>query len=253
MREEILIKAGKMFMVAYARCLLNLQINKLDEIPAGAKLFACNHPTTTDPFFLSLVTDEPVRILVTANVFEIPVFRNYLRGCGHIPVERRKGKGKQVIAQTVEVLNQGKTVGIFPEGDLSPARSHGFGVLPARYGAARIAMQSGKPVIPVGIALEKFGIRSREFQFSDRNATSRWITKGAYIFTVGSPLYFDGDPENQVAVAAAANQITVEIRNLVSFSENRLPQFRVQWKSLLSGRNILSSLVGKFYPQNLEV
>ncbi|MEN8241552.1 MAG: lysophospholipid acyltransferase family protein [Chloroflexota bacterium] len=244
MKEEILIKAGKFLMGTYARSFLKMQIKKLEDLPLGAKLFAGNHPTTSDPFFLSLLTNQPVRILVTANVFEIPVFREYLLGCGHIPVTRGKGKGKEVIDRAVEYLDQGKNVGIFPEGSLSPETSHGYGVLPARSGVARIALQSGKPVIPVGIALEKHGIRSREYQFSDRDAVSRWVTKGAYEITVGSPIFFDGDPESEAEVAAAADLITTEIRKLASISESRLPQFRVKWNSMLSYREIFSTFGG---------
>ena len=244
MKEEILIKVGKYLMGSYARCLLKFQITIVENPPEGAKLFASNHPTTTDPFFISLLTKEPVRILITANVFEIPVFRSYLSGCGHIPVERRKGKGKEVVALAVDYLNNGKNVGIFPEGDLSPETSTGYGVLPARYGVARIALQSGKPVIPVGIGLEKFGIRSKEYKFSDRDTTSRWITKGAYEITIGAPMYLNGDADNHSEVAAAAHRNTAEIRKMAVISESRLPQFRVRWHAMHSYRKMLSTLGG---------
>jgi 1-acyl-sn-glycerol-3-phosphate acyltransferase len=242
MKEEFLIQTGKIVMGCYARLLLNLEVLKLTEFPRGAKIFAANHPTTTDPFFLGLLTREPMRILVTANAFEVPVFKEYLRHAGHIPVERGKGTGSQTIARAVGCLEQGKTIGIFPEGALSPEVSDGFGVLPAHSGVARIALQTGRPVIPVGIALEKHGIHTRAYQFSDRDATGRWVMKGAYVITVGTPLYLEGDPEDRSLVREAASRVTDEIRRLAASSEERMKQRRMNWKSFISTRNFISML-----------
>lgn len=242
MKEDILIRSGKILMGWYARFLLNMDVVKLADYPQGPKIFAANHPTTTDPFFLGLLTKEPMRILVTANAFEVPVFREYLQHAGHISVERGKGTGRQTISRAVEYLEQGKTIGIFPEGALSPERYDGFEVLPAHSGVARIALQSQVPVIPVGIALEKHGIRTKDYQFSDRDATGRWITKGRYVITVGKPLVGEGNPDNHHEVRAAAGMVTAEIRKLVSISEERMKQKRIQWNPLFSGRNFFSQL-----------
>lgn len=244
MKEDLLIKTGKIIMGCYARFLLNLDLLKMAEYPEGAKLFVSNHPTTTDPFFLGLLTKEPMRIMVTANAFEVPVFRNYLLNAGHIPVDRGKGKGKATIGKAVEYLNQGKSVGIFPEGSLSPEVNGRFDVLPARSGAARIALQAKKPVIPVGIALDKRGIRTKDYQFSDRDTTGRWMTRGDYVITVGAPFAAAGDADNYADVAAVSNLITDEIRKLVAKSEERMGQGRVQWTSFSRPQNFISQLGG---------
>ena len=242
MKEEFLIHTGKLLMGCYARLLINLDVLKLSEYPQGARIFAANHPTTTDPFFLGLLTREPMRILVTANAFEVPVFRDYLHHAGHIPVHRGNGTGRKTVARAVEYLQQGKTIGIFPEGALSPEINDGFGVLPAHSGVARIALQTGKPVIPVGIALEKHGLHIKEYQFSDRNATGRWITKGRYYITVGAPIYTEGDPEDRSLVWEVAGRVTDEIRKLAEKSEERMKQQRWNWNSFISYRNFISML-----------
>jgi 1-acyl-sn-glycerol-3-phosphate acyltransferase len=242
MKEEFLINTGKIIMGCYARVLLNLDLLKLAEYPEGAKIFASNHPTTIDPFFLGLLTKEPMRIMVTANAFEVPVFRGYLHHSGHIPVDRGKGKGKATITRAVEYLNQGKNVGIFPEGALSPEVNSGFSVLPAKSGVARIALQSNKPIIPVGIALDKKGIRTKEYQFSDRDTTGRWVTRGDYVITVGAPIFVEGDPVDHAAVQAVSNQVTHEIRNLVAKSQERMNHEIAHWTSFASPRNIFSQL-----------
>jgi 1-acyl-sn-glycerol-3-phosphate acyltransferase len=242
MKEEILIQTGKYLMSAYARLLLNFDVLWLTDFPPGAKIFAANHPTTTDPFFLGLLTREPMRLLVTANAFEVPVFSRYLHGSGHIPVQRGNGKGQTAIDKAVSYLETGKTIGIFPEGALSPESEHGFTVLPARSGVARIALRSGKPIIPVGIALEKKGIHTREYQFTDRYATGRWMVKGAYAITVGAPIFPSGDPQDRELVRAVSVEVTDQIRKLAAQSEGRLKQRRLNWQSVLSFPDLISAI-----------
>jgi hypothetical protein len=65
MKEELLINAGKIIMGYYARIFLDFDLLKLEEFPTGAKLFVSNHPTTTHPFLIGLLTKEPMRIMVT--------------------------------------------------------------------------------------------------------------------------------------------------------------------------------------------
>jgi 1-acyl-sn-glycerol-3-phosphate acyltransferase len=234
MKEEILIQTGKFLVGCYARLLLNFDVLWLADYPLGAKIFAANHPTTTDPFFLGLLTREPMRILVTANAFEVPVFRSYLHGSGHIPVHRGDGRGRTAVNGAVEYLEAGNTIGIFPEGALSPERENGFSVLPARSGVARIALRSGRPIIPVGISLEKSGIWTKEYRFSDRDTTGRWMIKGAYAVTVGPPIYAAGDPEDRERVREVSSIVTDEIRKLAARSEDRLKQHRPNWHSVFS-------------------
>ena len=99
-------------------------------------------------------------------------------------------------------------MGFFQKARFLPNLIRGFGVLPARSGVARIALQSGKPVISVGIALDKHGTHRKEIEFSNRKVTSRWMTRGAYLITVGAPRYLDGDPENPFDIAEASSLVT---------------------------------------------
>ena len=73
-----------------------------------------------------------------------PVFREF----GHVPVDRADTQAAASTIQTgVELLADGKALGIYPEGTRSPGgRLHRF-----RTGVARLALRSGAPVIPVGL------------------------------------------------------------------------------------------------------
>lgn len=245
MKEELLITAGKIIMGYYARIFLDFDLLKLEEFPTGAKLFVSNHPTTTDPFLIGLLTKEPMRIMVTDGAFKIPVFKDYMINSGHIPIIRGEGKGDQIINNAVCNLKEDKVVCIFPEGALSPEEKDGFGVSPAHSGVARIALASGAPVIPVGIAVDKSGIITvtKEFSFADAPATGRWAGSGSYAMTVGRPLYFNGNPKNHSLVKEISQNIIEEIHTLSILSDNRIKSHRVQWASIISFPDLLIPLL----------
>ena len=73
-KENMIFQAQKHLMRAYTNLLVNMDIEFEAPLPAGPKILVANHPTTTDPFFLSLLSDEPVFIPVTGMAFEVPIF-----------------------------------------------------------------------------------------------------------------------------------------------------------------------------------
>lgn len=244
-KQDLLIHTGTAIMGAYARLFLNIDIHSLAPLPPGPKIFACNHPTTTDPFLISLLTREPVRILITGGAFLLPVLRDYLRGAGHIPINRGEGRGDEVIEQAVQTLHQGKSICIFPEGQLSPDEGVIFGVAPAHSGIGRIALASGAPVIPLGIAVHKHSIiiLSKEFSFTDGPAIGRWVGMGPYAVTIGSPISFTGCPGDHQKVQMVGECVIEEIRQLTAISRLRLPRRKPAIGPLVRLRNVLFSLM----------
>lgn len=240
MKEELLINTGKILMGYYARFFLDFDLLKLEQLPPGPKLFASNHPTTTDPFLIGILSQEPMRIMITGGAFKVPIFKHYLIHAGHIPIHRGKGKGQYIVGQAVENLKNGKAVCIFPEGSLSPIQGGKFTIKPAHSGVGRIALASGAPVIPVGIAVEMDAVSeiTGEYSFTGGPATGRWVMKGAYAITVGQAMTFHGDPQNHSVVKDVGDRITEEIRSLAQMSQARVDSHRVQWVSLLNYRNL---------------
>jgi 1-acyl-sn-glycerol-3-phosphate acyltransferase len=244
-KQDLLIHTGTAIMGAYARLFLNVDVLALSTIPPGPKIFACNHPTTTDPFLISLLTREPVRILVTGGAFLVPVLREYLQGAGHIPINRGEGRGDEVIDQAVQTLNDGKSVCIFPEGQLSPDEGAVYGVAPAHSGVGRIALASSAPVIPLGIAVDKSNIiiLTKEFDFTDGPAVGRWVGSGTYAATIGPALSFAGDPGDYGEVQMVGERVIEEIRKLTAMSRRRIPRRRPIVLPLSRLRNYLFSFL----------
>jgi 1-acyl-sn-glycerol-3-phosphate acyltransferase len=170
----------------------------------------------TGPDVVKSVTREEVSILVTEFCFRLPVFGRYLHSAGHIRVVH--SDGRLAFDEAVQRLNDGHSVGIFPEGALSPLEG---GV--CRTGVARLALAAGAPIIPVGIALQRERIHFRETQAGPESITARWYFGGTYAITVGEPLIFNGEGEDRAYIRSATDQIMQRIGNLATESEARLP------------------------------
>jgi len=221
MLQRTFYRLGQIGMRAYVYTLLDMDVRFAAPLPAGPKILAANHPTTIDPFLLLTITREVVSILVTEFCFALPIFGRYLRAAGHIPVVH--SNGRPAFDEAVRRLTAGHTIGIFPEGVLSPIEG---GVCRAHTGAARLALTARVPVIPVGIALQREHLHFRETRAGNMTETARWYFSGKYAVTVGAPLFFDGDVNDRACVRAATEHIMHRIMDLSDQSTARLPLTR---------------------------
>ncbi len=123
-----------------------------DKIPqTGGVIFVANHISNVDPLalgqFLAFSGRWP-RFLAKASLFRYPVLGRILLACGQIPVQRQSAQSADALLAAVEAIGQGRAVVVYPEGtitgdpDLWPMKG--------RTGAARIALRTGCPVIPIG-------------------------------------------------------------------------------------------------------
>ncbi|HOU13621.1 MAG TPA: lysophospholipid acyltransferase family protein [Anaerolineae bacterium] len=215
--EDVLYAVGQPLVALYYKLTVNPDIVFQQPLPAGPKIIAANHPSTTDPLILTTLCAEPVRILITESVFTIPVVGRLLRRAGQIPVVRDNGRA--AFDEALRRLRDGQTVGIFPEGSLSPREG---GLHDPRTGAARLALLTGAPIIPVGIHLDRERLRYGAKQLDERDEPLRWYWRGPYAMTVGQPLRLAGDIEDRDGVHAAAEEIMQAIRQLAGQSEKRL-------------------------------
>jgi 1-acyl-sn-glycerol-3-phosphate acyltransferase len=87
-----------------------------------------------------------ISYMAKRELFEIPVLGPLIRAVGAYPVDRQ-GSAKAAIKRSLEVLRDGGTVGIFPEG----TRNRDGSVQP-QTGVALLASLAGAPVVPAHIA-----------------------------------------------------------------------------------------------------
>lgn len=151
------------------------------ELPAGPKIIVANHTNVTDGFILPFLTKEKVHYLIQSDTFTLPVIGRLLALADQIPVYI--GRGQEALDSAREKLGLGHSVAIFPEGRLNDGRSfHRAGI-----GAARLAAESGAPIIPVGFYVPDRFARPIKGHFHDRDTIARWQFGGQCFVHIGDP------------------------------------------------------------------
>ncbi|MBN2388708.1 MAG: 1-acyl-sn-glycerol-3-phosphate acyltransferase [Anaerolineales bacterium] len=205
----------------YARLMLRMNVRQHEELPGGPKLFVANHPSAMDPFLIHILTGDHVSVLITASAFEVPIFGPYITRTGQIPVVT--GQGPAALEAAEKALREGRSIGIFPEGTFSPDG----GFHRPRTGAARLALRTGIPVVPIGIHLlreRSWTIRSK---VSGKAIEGHWYLHGPYNVTIGQPLAYQGDVEDRERVHEVAENMMTHIRRLALESRQRMEKPRL--------------------------
>ncbi len=221
-KNKILYSLGRIIVRLYARLMFNLDIHWYDDISPGPKLFVANHPSATDPFLIHLISPQPMSVLITVNAFTVPLLGYYLRKTRQICVDPKQGSA--ALDEARRLLENGRPVAVFPEGLISPKEG---GFHSPRSGAARLALKTGVPVIPVGIYLPRERTLSITSGISGKKTTANWYLRGPYSVTVGQPMKFEGNAEDREQVRGVTHSIMESIRALAQESEQRLRRRRL--------------------------
>jgi 1-acyl-sn-glycerol-3-phosphate acyltransferase len=130
------------------------QVEGLDNVPTtGPAILASNHLSFSDSIFMPLVVRRKVTFVAKAEYFTGKGMKGWLKkmffvGTGTIPVDRSGGRAAQAALDTqLRVLRSGELAGIYPEGTRSPDGR----LYRGKTGVARLALDSGAPVIPVAM------------------------------------------------------------------------------------------------------
>jgi 1-acyl-sn-glycerol-3-phosphate acyltransferase len=123
-----------------------------EKIPAtGGCIIAMNHVSHIDPFTLGWLAYEHgrlVRYLAKDALFTIPVIGRIVTDARMIPVSRLSTDAAKAFEAAVIALNDGGCVGVYPEGTITKDPT-GW-PMRGKTGAARMALETGCPVIPIG-------------------------------------------------------------------------------------------------------
>lgn len=121
-----------------------------EHVPAeGGCVLAVNHVSEFDPLpFAHYAYDHGrlPRFLGKAEVFQVPVLGRILTNAGQIPVYRKTADASKAFSAAVDAVENGEAVVVYPEGTIS--RDPGLWPMRGKSGAARIALSTGRPVIP---------------------------------------------------------------------------------------------------------
>ena len=128
--------------------ILGLKVEGLENVPQeGALLVAGNHVSNWDGLVLAAALNRPVYFMAKAELFRNPLLAKLLYGLYVFPVERGKGD-LQAIRTATQYLNEGKALGIFPEGTRNRSRD----LSKVGGGLGFLACRSEAMILPVAIA-----------------------------------------------------------------------------------------------------
>ncbi len=149
----------------------------------GAHVYTFNHPTVLDPVLALNLVEQDMRTVANIEVFRHPVSAKIMEWAGAYPVDRRN-PSMVTKRHPVELLQQGVSLGVFPEGGNAPEEQHGqIGAF--KKGPAYCAIHGGaETVVPTVF----------DFQPAQPKSRARALLAGsaAFALTAGASLLGGG-------------------------------------------------------------
>src|SRR6201992_4425067 len=130
------------------------KVEGLEHVPSsGPVILASNHLAVMDSFYLPLVVRRRITFLAKAEYFTGTglkgwFYRWFYSSAGQVPIDRSDADAAQAALTTAQgLLEKGKLLGMYPEGTRSPDGR----LYKGKTGLARLALETGVPVIPVAM------------------------------------------------------------------------------------------------------
>ena len=182
-------------------------------LPTSGGFVVCsNHLSHADPMTLGhflLDNGHPPYFLAKESLFTIPLVGRVIRGAGQIPVRRESVDAADALTSAVEALEDGKCIALYPEGTLT--RDPGQWPMVGKSGAARLALQTGCPIVPVA----QWGPQQLLSPYSKR---LRLAPRPTIQVVAGPPVDLDdlrGRPVDADLLAEATERIMTAITELL--------------------------------------
>ncbi len=115
----------------------------------GRIIIAGNHTHFMDCITVACSTKRVVHFLGKSELLE-PPWRPFFKPFGLIPVHRGH-RDKAALSSAIEVLEDDKVIGIFPEGKVKLKSEAKYTVTPFKFGAVRMANKTNSRIVPFSI------------------------------------------------------------------------------------------------------
>jgi len=194
--------------------MMGLDFAGQEHIPArGPVILAANHLSYMDIFAVARFADRAGRypvFLAKSTLFEIPVLGPIIGKIGQLPVYRGQADAALVLRQAGQMVAKTNSCAIFyPEATCT--RDPDLWPMVAKSGVARLALESGVPVVPIA----HWGAQ-RILPYG------KWVPKFLPRTTVrlvaGPPVdlsEFEGQPMTSQVLRAATDKIMTEIAGML--------------------------------------
>ncbi len=185
-----------------------------EKIPAtGGCIVAINHISHVDPLLSAHFVYDHGRLpryLAKSSLFANKALGGFLKSAGQIPVERLSRNAVGAYAAAVRAIGEGECIVIYPEGTLT--RDPDLWPMKGKTGAARIALATGCPVVPVG----QWGAQEVLWPYTK---TPHLVPRKNVVMKAGDPVRLDdlaALPPSPESTAEATDRIMAAITGLVA-------------------------------------
>lgn len=237
MAESVKSRAAFAFLAGTMRPVMNLLLRKqwegLENLPRDTGFIACpNHVTEIDPVVVGhFFYNQKImpRYLAKASLFKVPVLGAALRATDQVPVQRVTAGASASLKSARTVIDAGGALIIYPEGTLT--RDPDLWPMRGRTGAARLALQTGAPVVPVA----HWGAEAVLPRYSKR---LHLFPRKTVRVRVGTPVDLSdlrGQPMTKTVLDTATERIMDSLTALVGELRNETPPPE-RWDPALKGQ-----------------
>lgn len=192
-----------------------------DRIPDGVGIVvAVNHISKIDPLMLAHLmynNHRLPRFLAKDGLFHAKGLGVVMRACGQIPVAREGSDAALAFAAAVDAVERGEAVMFYPEGSIT--RDPDGWPMRGKTGAARVALMSGAPVVPIG----QWGAQNTLPAYSGKPSL---LPRHVAHYNVGDPVDLDdlrGKEITTEILHEATDRIMAAITALVAEIREEIP------------------------------
>lgn len=191
---------GYLFVKPTLTLLLRPKVEGRGRIPRrGGCILVSNHESAIDPFVLGLASHRAIRFLAKAELYRIWIVRVFMRAFGTVAIDRGEAD-RNALAAARDLVQRGALLALFPQGTCLPYRHRPF-----KRGAARLALETGVPVVPVALVNTEKVLPPKRFR--PRLARVRIL--------IGEPIRVEPVPRGH-ALRAATAQLTEQLEHAVA-------------------------------------
>ncbi|MFI7600825.1 lysophospholipid acyltransferase family protein [Actinoplanes sp. NPDC049681] len=188
--------------------------------PGGGVIITPNHMSQFDPLLVAHViyaAGRWPRFLAKASIWKVPFVGFMLRKTRQIPVERGSVEAVKSLDSLVEALREGGVVVIYPEG--TTTRDPELWPMRGKTGAARLALLTGAPVVPMATwgSQQVHDVRTKKISLKPRRPVS---------VSVGKPVdlsHWKGEAPTKAVLEQMTEAIQLATRDLLAELRQEAP------------------------------
>jgi 1-acyl-sn-glycerol-3-phosphate acyltransferase len=154
---------AKFILHLYFTLFYRVRLFGVENIPEkGEVLLFANHPSAWDMLLIASHMKRQVHFMAKVELYKNPILALILRKLGAFPVSRGKGDVGSV-KTAFKLLQEGRIVGVFPEGTRTPKKNPQN----RKAGAAMLAYHTNAPILPIGVKWNKKWFSKLEVVFGE--------------------------------------------------------------------------------------